>query len=895
MRMEDQILAQALLDLKLVTPEQLPAGDRPLSEALLEAGLISPEQLRQVRQHLLESDGTPIEVRRAPPDKDIGKFILIQELGHGGTGEVWKAWEKGLNRFVALKLLGRAPEEHRKRLLREAQVAAKLDHPNIVPIIETGESKLGVYVAMKYIEGTTLDRAELSLAQKLTAIRDAALALEYAHRQGVIHRDIKPENILFERTTQRVYITDFGLAKQLEVNTSISESDVVAGTPHYMPPEQAQGKLRQVDARSDVYALGATLYHLMCGEPPFDGTSLVEVLEKVIHADPPPPRQVPRELGIILLKCLEKPPERRYGSAQELADDLDRFMRGESIFARPPSLAYLIQKNFRKNPWIYVMAALVVSVAGAAGVVSYRNHLETERLKEERERERAEALNLMRTTAAASLKAVLDSRRAGQNAAMRMHLEPLKVAYQSVIERAPDRAEPHDLMGRVSRAMMDDDGALEYQQKALDREPDFAPAIYERAILQSQKYGFEIDRASDLKRPPPNMSKLLDAIVGDLRRLEHSSIGEANLLAARGILAFRMANYEQAVGLLKGAVEKDETLEEAWQMLGETVRRQAVSAKTGAEKERLWAEAEEWFTRGHVKDLGYVSHLLGRARVRADRAVYRQRHGQEPWADFDAAEQDTKDALKLDPENWKAYYVLGVVRSNRAIAGMPSRSSVRADFDGAKEALDRSLQFKKDFIYALVARGNVAATRGVYLVQQNQDPLAAYEQAITDYSLALALDPENGEALVQRGTVLSNRGAGFMKEGRDPSADYDAAEKDFAQALKLDPENSEAFRLRGGVRFNRGQRKRQLFQNPLSEFELAEGDYTEALRIRPDFAQGWFERGRLRENRAQVRGRKDPQAAKEDYDGAASDYAKAMEINPSMRANLEERMSRWPR
>lgn len=337
------------------------------------------------------------------PDNDLGAFVLLRRIGRGGMGEVWRAWEKELRRYVAIKFILNASDEERHRLKREAQVAAKLEHPNIIPVYEVGESARGPFIVMKLIEGETLERAPLTFRQKLMAVRDAALALEYAHLQGVVHRDIKPQNILVQAAVPgtptpwrkapqaprdsdeapHIYVMDFGLAKQFAVETSLSVSGVIVGTPEFMAPEQARGKSSEVDPRTDVYALGATLYRLLTGVPPFWGETPLDVVQKVVHDDPvPPSRYLPRlsrDVQTMVLKCLEKEKARRYQSAGEFAEDLQRFLDGEPIRARPVSLAYRMLRKIRKHVAVVAtIAGLLVTFAAAlfllVGLPAIRDH-----------------------------------------------------------------------------------------------------------------------------------------------------------------------------------------------------------------------------------------------------------------------------------------------------------------------------------------------------------------------------------------------------------------------------------------------------------------------------------------------------------------------------------------
>ncbi len=313
------------------------------------------------------------------PRPVVDGYELMGELGRGGMGVVYKAWQRDLRRYVALKTVrGDDPfGERRARFRAEYRVLARLQHPNIVQIHEVGEVGGRPYFIMELVEGGGLDRllARGPLPARRAAELTAALAraAHHAHRHGVVHRDLKPGNVLLT-ADGRPKITDFGLAKRLgpgEVSQAGCRTlaGAILGTPSYLAPEQAEGNAAAAGPAVDVYSLGAVLYEMLTGRPPFQGASVLETLEQVRSREPTAPTSLrpttPRDLETICLKCLHKEPRRRYGSAEALADDLDRFLRGEPTRARPTCAWERGWKRVRRNPAAALLSAVLACTAAA--------------------------------------------------------------------------------------------------------------------------------------------------------------------------------------------------------------------------------------------------------------------------------------------------------------------------------------------------------------------------------------------------------------------------------------------------------------------------------------------------------------------------------------------------
>jgi serine/threonine protein kinase/tetratricopeptide (TPR) repeat protein len=316
---------------------------------------------------------------------DFGDYELLEEIGRGGQGVVYRARQKSLNRVVALKVIGLghwATDAHLKRFRREAEAAASLDHSSIVPIYEVGERDGSCYFSMKLVEGGELDqvakREPMPIRQAAELIAKVARTVHYAHEHGILHRDIKPGNILLDQKGEP-HLTDFGLARLVESESTVTRTMEVLGTPSYMAPEQAVGNNRAISSATDVYGLGAVLYQLLTGHPPFAGGTTYETIKLLLDTEPRQPRlwnsKIDRDLSTICLKCLDKNPKRRYSSALALAEDLERWIKHEPILARRTGIFTRGRKWVRRRPAIAALVASLIALAASSGWIFWKTEV----------------------------------------------------------------------------------------------------------------------------------------------------------------------------------------------------------------------------------------------------------------------------------------------------------------------------------------------------------------------------------------------------------------------------------------------------------------------------------------------------------------------------------------
>lgn len=426
---------------------------------------------------------------------DLGKYVLLEEIGRGGMGVVYRAHQKQADRFVALKVIrrdlvrSRANESHSSALERfrhEVQATARLEHENIISVYDVGDFDRDPYFSMQYVDGMSLgeilEEGPLENRRAANYLMQVARAVALAHREGIYHRDLKPQNILVERATDRPLVADFGLAKLQESGDDLTHSGDIMGSPPYMSPEQATDASR-ISGQSDVYSLGATLYHLLTGHAPFEATSLTEMIQKIINEDPIPPRRyaasIDRDLQTICLKCLEKSLSRRYASADILASELNLYLDNKPILARPVGLVGRVWRWCLRNPIAAVNLSLAIVgllIALVATTVGYLRTSASLLVATEAKKESDKSFHLARSAVDRLLTHVGDDdllNRPGMQPLRRKLLEEAAGFYEQFLEQRKDDptvrdelAEAHYRVGCIREDLGDHPAALESLMQA---------------------------------------------------------------------------------------------------------------------------------------------------------------------------------------------------------------------------------------------------------------------------------------------------------------------------------------------------------------------------------------------------------------------------------------------
>jgi serine/threonine-protein kinase len=818
-------------------------------------------------------------------------YEILDLIGAGGMGRVFRARDPRLGRHVALKFIRDNDPALVKRFLKEAQAQARVEHDNVCKVYDAGELDGQPYIAMQLIDGPSLKamKHDLTLSQRVEVMIKVAEGLHAAHRLGLIHRDIKPSNVMLERTADgsyRPYIMDFGLARDIGGEEHTMTEPL--GTPAYMAPEQAMGELRTLDRHTDVYAMGATLYDVLVGRPPFEGATSLDILMRVVSSEVRPLRSVdpsiPADLETIVLKCLEKEPRRRYDSALMLAEDLRRYLDGEPIQARPPTLLYVLRRKARKHRSLVILAGAalvaVLVVLGMwirAGVEASRR----EALAEQFGQRVTEVELFMRYATALP---------AHDMAPEKALIQRRMLFIQSALQSGDKSSEGpgHYALGRGNLALHDSTEAERHLERALAAGYEQPEVHYALGLALGALYQEALDRAQRIEDQATRDARKHEAERRYLApALQHLHETDATKVESKtyieGLVALYEKRYEEAAAKAVAAAAESPWLYEAKKLEGDARFAAGTFANDHGQKEQARSElekaaaayrvaadmarsdatihealAEAWlqllrmdtwqsrpFQPALEAALAACNEALAanprssnaftkRGRAYFDVGDYELRRGEDPRPTMERGIESGREALRISPEDAMTWDMIGNLECligdyerNNGIDPMPSLERAMTSFDEAIKDQPTLTWAWNDGGLALRVRAESEAERGI-------DPRTSVDRAVQRFERAATLDPTwigppNNVIWVL--TILANDELAW---GRDPRSDATRALESAAVALRLDPKHVQAHDNKGWAQMDIAQYEEATGGDPSASLAAVEESFRTVLSLSPE-------------------------------------------------------------
>jgi serine/threonine-protein kinase len=820
--------------------------------------------------------------------KDWDRYEFLGFLGQGGMGMVFLARDRRLGREVAIKFVHLGDDRHVERFLLEARAQARVDHEHVCKVFEVGEVEGRVFIAMQRIAGSSLETAmgSLSLEQKVIAMRNAARGVHEAHRMGIIHRDLKPSNIMVENGEDgclRTFVMDFGLAH--DWNQDVTETGSVLGTPAYMSPEQARGEVSGLDRRTDLYSLGATLYHLVSGHPPVKGTNPLEVISAIATDEIPTLRSLgldtPKDLEAITLKCLEKERSRRYDSARALADDLDHFLAGEPVRARPTGFWYRTQRRIQKHRWLALagaMALAVVVLALGSAIKSRKDAARRERLAQQF----TEAMDRIESMTRYSALSPLHDIRPDLHV-VRAYMDQLQADMKQAGALA--KGPGHYALGRGFLTLDDEEKAREHLQMAWDagfREPRVA---YSLAVVLGRQYQeklLEAERISSLDQREARKRDIEVALQAQALSFLQKARGSDGVspVYLESLMASYRGDLDEALVRLKAVESELPWFFEAPLLRGSLLQTRAWKRWNQGERDGAHADFEAGrVALGRAAAIGRSAPSVHAALAELElNALIMEKYGQgqvEPTflrgmaavktalaaqadhvpslilesallghlADFKTSRSEptgelvqqavaaAKKALEAGPRRADTWIALGMAYYQWGNARLDQNLDPTDQLAKGLQAFESLSEEKRDYTVENHV-GLIHQTWSDFEEQNGRDSSIHLNGAIAAYQRATRLEPHLLPAWINLGTCLERRAS--LPSATTPEDDLQAALSALDRARALNSKHFVPYFVRGKVLYSLALRKRDLGGNPEPELRQSIEANRQGLVINPE-------------------------------------------------------------
>lgn len=814
-----------------------------------ETGLSHPSHESSHSELLtIGSTGSGTSKSTSEPNKiseRLGHYEIVGELGSGGMGIVFKAYDPALKRYAALKIIRGDNPELAVRFVQEARAQARVQHDCVCRVYEVGELEGKQYIAMQLIEGKTLSAAskEMSVEEKVRVIQLIADALQVAHKQGLIHRDIKPSNIMLERGEDgrwKPYVLDFGLARDLDA-PGVTRTGIAVGTPYYMAPEQVSGQHTQLDRRTDVYGLGATLYELLSGRPPYQGNNGPEILLQILRDDPAQIRtvapKIPQDLETIVMKCLERDPLRRYESAKALSEDLQRYLDGDPLSAKPTSWSYRLIKRAKKNRLATVIgmsaAAITIVLIGTVVWIQWQNRLQADYAREFGD----EVKNIQSVLPSIYTAPIHDVRPEVNELENRLKQMEIRVKQGGRAARDPG----NNALGQGYLALGQVEKAQEYLEKAWQagyQTPSTAYALGQTMGLLFQKKLAEADRYSNegmRKQMKQEYEKeFRDPAVRYLKQAEGSVESPSYV---EGLIALYEKRYEDALKKAKDAYAKSK-----WSYDAKTLEGKALVGI--GQKQSDVGDYKRAIQNYQLAGEAYVqASELGRSRAdiylndceRWSKTVVAQTYTDiSPMSFIGKAEDACNKAILVNPDDPAGY--LGKASVYNRLAKYATYSSSEDPRPLTKKAMEIAREAQRIALNSWEPHQvllNAGMVQGEYELRHGIDPQNSLQEAIRQANLGLKINNRTTDIYYKLGVTYALLAEYESQTGKNPIPTLEKAIQQYRKIEQIDPnmntgnETGIAYWYIAGYQTSHNE-------DPSVSFRHSTDEYEKFLKIAPD-------------------------------------------------------------